>query len=298
MSAAAGAITWLQPWRWPWEPQVATGVAVLAWLYGLGVTRMAGTMTASLRLRITSFCLALAILVLALQSPLDTLADDSFAWHMTQHMLLLLVVPPLAMAGSPWWFLRAGLPGRRLRYGPLPPYWQWSRLSGRWAPLRWLAHPLAPLAAFACYLWVTHLPTVFDLTLRQPLVHDSEHLGYLMVGLWLWSRLIESPPLPPPPHYRWRIVLIAGGIIACWVLGIALTMASAHLYAPYLHVPAATPASVRTSLQIGGAIMWAPSMIPFDVVLTITIRRWLAHSMHASSLPENGAAGIGSHDPR
>jgi cytochrome c oxidase assembly factor CtaG len=273
---------WLEVWHWQWEPQIVAAVAVLGWLFGRGIARMAATATSTtlLRLRVASFYAALLALVIALESPIDALSDTSFGWHMTQHMLLLLVAPPLAVAAAPWSPLRAGLPSRRLRYGPLPAPLTALRarfmvLPGRARVASHLGHPRAALLAFTGYLWLMHVPAVFDLALENQFVHDNEHLGYVIVGLWFWSRLISSPPLPALPSYRWRVELIGGGILACWALGIVLMLSSAHLYAPYLQVPGATPQGTLSSLQIGAAIMWAPSMVPFDVVLTVTVRRWL-----------------------
>ena len=147
------------------------------------------------------------------------------------------------------------------------------------------------MIAFAGYLWVMHVPAVFDLALRLPLVRGAVYLGYIAVGLWFWSRLIESPPLLNLPSHRSRVELIAGGLLSCWVLAAALMMASARLYPPYLHIPGATPHHVLASLQAAGAIMCGPTMLPFDVMLTITVTSWLAHNARTSSLPGTGPAG-------
>ena len=45
--------------------------------------------------------------LLALASPLDTIGDTYlFTAHMVQHLLLILGVAPLLLAGTPGWLLR------------------------------------------------------------------------------------------------------------------------------------------------------------------------------------------------
>jgi cytochrome c oxidase assembly factor CtaG len=40
--------------------------------------------------------------VLAIDSPIDVYADSLFWVHMLQHVLLMLVAPPLLLLGRPW----------------------------------------------------------------------------------------------------------------------------------------------------------------------------------------------------
>ena len=52
--------------------------------------------------RALSFSAGVAVLLLALVSPIDTLGDAYlFSAHMVQHILLILVVPPLLFIGIP-----------------------------------------------------------------------------------------------------------------------------------------------------------------------------------------------------
>ncbi len=72
------------------------------------------------RLRTVSFAAGLLTIVIALDSPIDTYADQLFWVHMLQHILLLTVAPPLILLGRPWPRMWRALPLRRAppRAGP------------------------------------------------------------------------------------------------------------------------------------------------------------------------------------
>ncbi len=293
----SGSLIWLELWRWPIEPQLTAAVVVGAWLHarGTAVQRREGDLPPvadrAARWRAIAFYVALVGLVVTLESPLDTFSGVSFAWHMSQHMLLYLVIPPLLVVSAPWESLIAGLPAEpRRRVTALR-----GRLAGSfsgvgeapgqavpWRAYRSLrdfaANPTVALAVFTGYLWVWHLPATFDLTLVNPTVHDLEHVGYLAVGLLFWSRVIDSAPLRSVPSYFVRIVYLLGGLGACWMLGMFLAFASTPLYRPYLHMAAATKASVMGSQALGAGIMWAPGMVPFDVLFALYVQRLLRQS--------------------
>lgn len=293
MSGPSSLLTWVTIWRWPLQAQVLAPVAIAA------IAHLRGRGAADGRWRAVSFYSGLALLVLALQSPMDTYTGRSFAWHMVQHMLLLLVVPPLVLAGQPWARMFNGLPSRlqvRLRGitgGCLGR--QGSGARSRRAP-GWLhrvaappADPRTALIVFACILWGWHLPVLFDAALRSQVMHDLEHISFLGAGMLYWSRVIASAPFPAPLEPGRRVPYLLAGLGACWLLGIVITFATAPLYVLYLQVAGASYSKVMASQVAGGAIMWGPSMAPFDVLIAISIQQWLSASSHADEVAEAAA---------
>jgi putative membrane protein len=82
---------------WDWEPSVVAGCGALAIGY-IALVRKRGLN------RAPYFLVGVALLLLDLVSPLDTLADRSlFSAHIVQHFLLALVIPPLFLLGIPRW---------------------------------------------------------------------------------------------------------------------------------------------------------------------------------------------------
>ncbi len=296
---------WLEPGAWSVELPVVLPVLLSGWLYWSGRRRTApaggGGGRRGRGWRPAAFYAGLAVLLLALESPIDLLSQSLFWMHMIQHMLLLLVAAPLLVAGAPWLPVWQGLPGPVRRWlGPRAAPFLQSGLGRRLG--RAATAPLVGLGLFAGDLWAWHLPVLFDLTLRNELVHHVEHISFVGVGLLYWATVIDSPPLVPRLAAPARIGALFGGILACWVLAILLAIAPGPLYAPYARL-ADRPGggSALADQRLGAGIMWAPSMIPFDIMLTVLVRQWLADEDRrgaalnaarlASGPPERGVRG-------
>jgi putative membrane protein len=168
-------------WVWTFDPQELAPVLVLAALYAhrLQSLRRRGRRTSPWR--VTSFTAGLAMLAVALASPIDWIGENRlFAIHMVQHVLLGDIAPLLIVAG---------LDGPLLRPLLVLP------VLGR---LRGLVHPLVALPLWAIDLYAWHLPGPYQAALRNDTIHAFEHACFFTFGLLLWAALLE--PLPGP---RW-----------------------------------------------------------------------------------------------
>ena len=87
-------------------------VAIAAVLYYVGGRGYADRGTQQ-GLRTAASSPAWLTIVIALDSPIDTYADQLFWVHMLQHVLLLTVAPPLILLGRPWPRMWRALPLRR-----------------------------------------------------------------------------------------------------------------------------------------------------------------------------------------
>ena len=88
----------------PPEPAALLGVLAIAALYARGVSqlwRRAGRAHGVRPWQTVWFAAGLLAIVVALESPLDALSEQLFAFHMSQHMLLILVAAPLLVLGAP-----------------------------------------------------------------------------------------------------------------------------------------------------------------------------------------------------
>ena len=144
------------------------------------------------RAQVAAFAAGLGAIVLALLSPLDDLAAQLQWAHMTQHLLLLLVAPPLLMLARPLSTALAGLPAatRSRLDGVLA-----GRLGTGGAP----ALSLLVASLFTATMWTWHLPRLYDATLANHAVHDLEHSSFLAAGLLFWAfvagRAVWAPSL-------------------------------------------------------------------------------------------------------
>jgi putative membrane protein len=237
---------------------------LLYWLGGIGYRRADP-------LRAAAFVAGLATIVLALDSPIDTYADQLFWVHMFQHVLLLTVAPPLILLGRPWPRMWRALPldlrttvGRRIARGRAT------------APLRRLARPIPAWALFNVTFLAWHIPGAYDATLRSNAIHQFEHAMFFFTGLLFWARVIDPGPLRPRLIWPMRIGYVIGAMVVGWGLAIALVLAPQPLYAHYAalaHRPGGI--SALTDQQLAAGIMWVPGSIAYAVAALIGFYRWL-----------------------
>jgi putative membrane protein len=236
---------------------IATIVALCAVgaLYGVGVQdlwqrRGIGAVIAVWRA--AAFAVGLSAVALADSPPVREAAAGSFAGHMTQHMLLLVVAGPLLGAGGAALPMSLALP-RRLR--------QWFNRCRTLPAVRWFRRPAHRIIVcglvFTAVLWLWHLPALFVLAERNAAVHACEHLSFVMVAAVLWTAVLS------PDRHRLSgplafLLLFAVGMTGA-ALGAVLTFAPQPLYPAEVYASA----DALTDQQLAGLVMW----IPMDVVL-------------------------------
>ena len=251
-------------------------VALAAALYVVGSRRVRGRggtepRSPEERLRACAFAAGLAVIVLALDSPVDGAADTLFWAHMLQHILLLTVAPPLILLGRPWPRMWRALPlETRTRVGRGLAR---SRLA---APVRRLARPWPAWLLFNGALVVWHIPALYDATLRSGWVHQLEHAIFFFTGLLFWARIVDPGPLRPKLSWPGRIAYAIGAMVVGWGLAVALVLAPHPLYSAYAslaHRPGGI--SAMTDQQLAGGMMWVPGSIAYTVAILFAFYRWL-----------------------
>lgn len=256
---------------WPIEPPLFA-IAAAALLYALGLG--AGRTRAWLK-ETVFFGAGLLALVLAYGSPLVALGQELFWAHMTQHMLVLAVAPPLLLLGRPWATMAQGLPLAVRR--PVPR----GFARGAWsAPLRAVARKLAgptpALILFTGTLAAWHLPALFNATLRSPFLHELEHGLFLATGLLYWSQLIDSPPFRSRLRSGQRALYATVGMAVGSVLGLTLAFAPSPLYSDYADLVSRPGGiSALADQHLAGGIMWVPGSISFTAAIVFFAYRWL-----------------------
>jgi len=216
---------------------------------------------------------AIVIFLLASSAPIDILSSRLFLVHMVQHLLLLVVMAPLLVAGAPLLPMWLGLPTwtrrlvKRLKAGRA--FYQVGR---------WLRQPAISCALLIIGIWVWHWPSLYDLALTNAAIHDwCEHATFVAVSFLFWTQVIPSPPLRPRLGYLGRLGIVGIATAQNVVLAILLGFAQAPLYAPYAHLLQGPGGlSALQDQQIGAGIMWTFGDLPFGIALSILVQGWLA----------------------
>lgn len=228
------------------------------------------------RRRAFTFYAGLAVVLAALQSPIDSLSAQLLWVHMIQHLLLLVVAAPLIVVGRPWLSLWRPLPLAFRRAAVR------AALHARaFAPLRALFGALVtPPGAWLLYnanLIFWHLPGPYDVTLRNLDIHVVEHTLFLLTGILFWAQVLALAPARHRLALPARIAYVAAAIVPNVGLSWYLAFAQHPLYAPYAalaHRPGGI--SALADQQIGAGIMWGPGDVPYGIAISVLVQRWLA----------------------
>ncbi len=248
---------------WSWEPTVLLGLAalvaayVIAWRRGLlSDADDVSCWVGSARTRPWFFGAGILVALVALQSPIDTGGDEYlFSLHMAQHLLLMMVAPPLCILGL------AGLASPFERPGA------WQRL---WAHL---VNPWSATIIFSAVLLVWHIPALYDATLTTEPIHVVEHLSFMTVGAIFWWPIID--PLRGGDRTRWvgtfaKIAMLVGSGVPPTVLGLIFTVANHPFYDFYARAPRLWGLTPVADQQLAGVVMFgAGNLIYFAAVVMV-----------------------------
>jgi putative membrane protein len=220
--------------------------------------------------RAGAFLLGLAMILVAIASPLDGFADALLSAHMVEHLLLMSFAPPLLLLGFPVVPLLRGLPRGVTIYvvGPLI----------RIKTLRNLGHILiTPLVAWLAMNLVFlgwHVPAAYDFALEHERWHEFEHLCFLGTSILFWWPVIR--PWPTRESYAgWFLLLyLVMADIVNTVLSAFLVFCDRPVYGYYLKEPNAFDISPLSDQRAGAVVMWVIGSLIFlvpAVVLTLRL---------------------------
>lgn len=255
---------------WAWRPHIILTVALAAALHLVGRHRLkrkgGGRVVAPWRS--VTYLGGLAILWIALMSPIDVLSGQYFFMHMIQHLLLVMIVPPLLWIGNPMPIAMWGFPTNlRREIG------RWLRPDSAFRQtVRALTTPGLVWLYFVAALVGWHDPRAYNLSLENELAHDLEHLMFFGTAMLFWWHVVGSAP---HIHRRLsrgvRVGYVISVVPANALTGIAISFASEPLYPYYTTVPRLGQMTVLQDQMLGGILMWIPGSMMYLVAALILI---------------------------
>jgi putative membrane protein len=237
---------------WSFEPLQTVPTVLIALLYWSRARRLATEGRPVPRWRQGLFWLGIALVVIALNSPVDRLGENNFFFlHMTQHVILGDLAPLCFVAGMTGQLLRPLLA---------------LRLVDR---LRVLAHPLIALPLWAVDLYFWHIPFLYDAALHHDSVHALEHFGFFTCGCLMWEPVVETLPGPAWFGTGFKLGYVAVVRLLETILGNVFIWSSSAFYTVYRHAPQWGITPVH-DLNLGGIVMMAEGS-----VVTLAALAWL-----------------------
>ncbi|WP_263357881.1 cytochrome c oxidase assembly protein [Acidicapsa ligni] len=261
----------LADWEFPiW---LTLSIAITAIIYLRGWIKIRKTRPSQFTsFQLLSFLAGLAILWMAVGSPMDGFADALLSAHMVEHLLIMSVVPPLLLLGLPGVPLLRGLPliFLQLFVGPL------MRLSWMQRYARWLTSPVAAWMAMNLTYLVWHTPAAYDFALEHEAWHAVEHLCFLFTSLLFWWHIVQ--PWPSSPRLKgWGVLiyLVSADVINT-LLCAFLAFCDRPIYEFYVRNSNPFHVSLVDDQVLGAAIMWVIGSLAFllpGIVCTMQLLR-------------------------
>ena len=207
---------------------LAQALYAAAWIgYTVGAARVRPRLARGLMLHA-----AMLIAGIVLFGPFDAWSASSTAMHMTQHMLLIVVVAPLVVLAAPLAQWRAAL-------GSTPdPLWRTLLRCGR--------HPMACAALHAAAIWAWHAPRPYMAAVLDPLWHVTEHACFLFSAWLFWWSVLRSGRRAALQ----AMLALLFTVMHTGLLGALLTFAREPLYG--------VESRELRDQQLAGLVMWIP----------------------------------------
>ena len=242
---------------WTFEPGAIVLVAALTFIYVRRHRQVGGSAG-----RLASFLAGMALVLIALCSPIDRLGEQLFFMHMVQHLLLLDLAPILVRLGLTKVLLRP-LTRRLVRV---------ERAVGP------LAHPVFAIVLYVATMALWHVPAMYDAALEIPVVHVLEHVTVGIAGGLYWWHLLS------PIRARQRlggmgpVVYMLATKVLVGLLGILLAFAPDLLYGFYDTRGERWGLSPLEDQQVAGLVMALEQSIVMGIALAYLFFRMLAES--------------------
>lgn len=206
--------------------------------------------------RMVSFLGGLLAVDLALQSPVTSFTPGYFPAHIVQHLLLMVVAPPLLAMGAPLsLYLESRPHGGADRFEAV--------VQSR--PFRVLAHPVPVWFLYYFSMFAFFLTSALNYSMLHMWLMDLVNLGFLLTAMLFWWPLVGADPVP---HSR----MSPGAKIANLLIGIpvesflALALISDRRPAASMYTMSGTRA--------GAALLWVAAEALTAVALVPLVIQW------------------------
>ncbi|MEO8126070.1 MAG: cytochrome c oxidase assembly protein [Bryobacteraceae bacterium] len=256
---------------WNWDPWIlaSLSLAVAAYVCGLWRIPEAARSRVFGKWRYAAFGAAIAALFAVLISPLDALDDELFTAHMLQHLVLMMVAPPLLIMGRLGTAFLWAFPLRIRRW--IARAWVFTGLRDG---VHAVMSPVAVWILGSAALWFWHLPGPYGWALSNEWVHAFEHICFFVTSLMFWALVVE-PLGRRRLDYGIAMLFVTTFGMQNGLLGAILTFGGRPLYVAYLPTTAAWGLTPLEDQQLAGLIMWIPASLIHLATLGFLFVAWM-----------------------
>ncbi|MGE3728431.1 MAG: cytochrome c oxidase assembly protein [Candidatus Sericytochromatia bacterium] len=248
-------------WTWRLEWGALLFLAFIGWGYYRLVQYARaqwGKSDAFDRKKALAFFSGLALIYIAIASPIDSIGEKYlFSVHMFQHNLFMYPVVTLILIGIPGWMLE-------LVFKQLP--WL-ERIFKR------LVHPIPACLIFNLVFGIWHIPFLYDWALRDRMVHNLEHLTFILGALLMWMP-VRNPIENLRLSFGFQMMYLGALTIAQMPVFAFVTFSRSVLYQTYELAPRLTVLTAQGDQQLGGVLMKITGMLVFSIAFIRIFMAW------------------------
>ena len=255
---------------WNLTPVPILLLLVMAYLYLTGLSRWERPSHPVQTWQRVSFFAGLFCLFIALQSPIDALAEHMFSFHQLQHLLLRMVGPILILLGAPLTPMLRGLPPWALRRVVRPIV---GNPTARRA-YEIVTNPVLTTVLFLSVLYLWQVPAAHNAALKNSALHEFMHFTMLTSGFLFWWLVVDPKPHRSRLHYGLRILYLGLIVIPNTLLGAGITFSGDIIYSAYGEVEQPFNLALKTDQEIGGAILWIAGDMMSVIVAGVVMAMW------------------------
>ena len=279
---------------WDFDPLIIIPLLLSVTFYAIGWARLrlGGHHQLATRWRLTSYMAGQVVLAISLLSGVDIYQSSLFFMHMIQHLLIMMIAPPLLWWGSPLPIVLWGMP-RDLRFLA-------GSLLGKRALFRrfleTVATPGKSVLIYVSTIWLWHDPSAYNGALRNNTIHYAEHLCFFLGAmLFSWHITGARPRLFGRLSYARRMGLVVLALIANQILAVGITLSESVIYDYYLTVPRINDITAYNDQVLGGVIMWVPGGMMYVLTLVFLFSRLIVDGkppLRVKTAPPQLAPGV------
>lgn len=198
---------------------------------------------------------------LATAPSIERLADRSFTWHMTQHLVLGVVATPFLVLARPGRLVAESFPavgrhGRSLRVGR--------------------TGPILAAALAVALMFVVHAGPVYDFALRHQIAHDVQHVLFVVAGLLFWVGTLGARARQGPSRLIAALTAATGlTLLSVWILLLDTPLSDVYVARRGL-------TSALDDQRMGAGLMWVGMIALTMPMLVLAVWRWAAAEQRAA----------------
>lgn len=245
-------------WQWgPFALLVLAGVLALAYWYLHCDWLLAGRGRRWPPLRTAAFLGGLLAIDLALQSPVATFTASYFQAHVIQHLMLMIVAPPLLALGAPSTLLLQTA-GRRTKV-------RWLAVL-RSRPFAVLTHPISAWSLYFGAMFVFFLTPLINVAMTHMALMDAINVVFLLGGCVYWWPMVGKDPIVHwKMGYGARMANVLVGAAPETFLGLAILGQRNPIASMY----------TIASTHAGGGLLWSSTEIATMVGFIPIFIQWM-----------------------